>query len=213
MGGKMLLFVSVLVGGLLWTTAGYGQDGVPDVSAIIYQQNINKLMGMMGPISGKTRYSLPNRSGELSWEVRNPRIEIGWGSAKFVADTSVKPGFMSSSPQVVGKVDVQYDAKRNKILVTLSQVGFDAYLDLFGNRPKIASIDLSSYFKQGYEFDGPILQSKAIEIPVSEYSTKIVHATPGVANLVLEPGKIVLSVPVEYAEAQSVATEVNTKPL
>ena len=172
----------------------------PDIAVVIYEQNLNKLLSVVGPISGKGPYNIGISSGEFTWEVRNPRIEIQNGAAKFVADTKVNAGFFNYSPQTKGTVDIQYDAKRNKIKVKVTHAEFEVYVELFGNRAHITDVDISSYYKQEFEFDGIELTQTKFDVQISEKQTKAVYLSTAEPALSLEKGKIILSTQVNFSD-------------
>ena len=172
----------------------------PDIAVVIYEQNLKKLLGVVGPISGKGPYNIGISSGEFTWEVRNPRIEIQNGSARFVADTRVNAGFFNYSPQTKGTVDIQYDAKRNKIKVKVIKAEFEVYAELFGNRAHITDVDISPYYKQEFEFDGIELTQTKFDIQLSENKTKTVYLATSEPSLNLEKGKIILSTQMVFSD-------------
>lgn len=198
-------FKLFLVGVFLISTVTVAQAGgpQPDLSVVIYEQNLNKLLGAVGPISGKGPYNIGISSGEFNWEVRNPRIEIQNGQARFVADTKVNAGFFNYSPQTKGNVDIQYDAKRNKIKVKVTRAEFEVYLEFFGSRTHITDVDITPFYKQEFEFDGIELAQTKFDVQIAENKTKTIYLSTNTPTLSLEKGKIVLSTQVVFSDQPS----------
>ena len=73
----------------------------PDhISMLIHEDLINEFFKNMGKVSGGGK--------NYEWILKNPRIEITNKKAVFKAEIQVLVGFISSTQDVIGKVDVRY---------------------------------------------------------------------------------------------------------
>jgi len=175
------------------------KSNTPDVSISIYESHINKLLAAIGPISGKGKASM---IGDYTWEARNPRIELQQGSAQFVADTTVRSGFINYSPQTKGQVAISYDADKNKIKVKVVKASFELYFELFGSRTHLTDIDISSFYQQEFEFDGPSVESE-VQVAVSDTQKKKLRLKLDTPTLQVEPKRIVLNAGILVSESGS----------
>ena len=65
---------------------------------------------------------------------------------------------------------------------------------------KLATIDLSKYYNPTFEFPGPTLNQKSIEIDKPDGSKKIINIRMKNQNLVVENGKITVYSDVKFSE-------------
>ena len=63
-------------------------------------------------------------------------------------------------PQIV----THSNSKKNVIEINTSQIKADLSIKLFGSKVKLATIDLSKYYKPSFEFSGPDFNQKIINI-------------------------------------------------
>jgi hypothetical protein len=65
-------------------------------------------------------------------------------------------------------------------------------MKLLGKKVKLATLDLSKYYNPTFEFAGPALSQKTIEIDKPDGTKKILNVGTENQNLVVEQGKITL---------------------
>ena len=63
-------------------------------------------------------------------------------------------------------------------------------MKLLGQKVKLATLDLSKYYNPTFEFAGPELSQKTIEIDKPDGTKKILNIGTENQNLVVEQGKI-----------------------
>ena len=66
----------------------------------------------------------------------------------------------------------------------------DLTIKLLGTKVKLATLDLSKYYSPTFEFAGPALSQKTIEIDKPDGTKKILNIGTENQNLVVEQGKI-----------------------
>ena len=124
----------------------------PDhISMLIHEDLINEFFKNMGKVSGGGK--------NYEWILKNPRIEITNKKAVFKAEIQVLVGFISSTQDVIGKVDVRYNAKDNLIIVEV--VDADVIIDIAGY--DIGKIDIGKHFSKPLKLSGPQSVSENIE--------------------------------------------------
>ena len=70
------------------------------------------------------------------------------------------------------------------------KIKVDLMLKLFGSKVKLATVDLSRYYKPTFEFPGPTLNQKNIGIEMPDGTKKVLNINTDNHNLVLEQGRI-----------------------
>ena len=124
----------------------------PDhISMLIHEDLINEFFKNMGKISGGDK--------NFEWNLENPRIDITDKKAVFRAEIQVVYGILSSTQDVIGKVDVRYNPGENLIIVEV--VDADVIIDIAGY--DIGKIDIGKHFSKPLKLSGPQSVSENIE--------------------------------------------------
>ena len=83
----------------------------PDhISMLVHEDLINEFFRNMGVITGGGK--------NYEWRLKKPRIVISNEKAVFKAELQVVSGILSSTHDVIGKVDVQYDQEWHLMMLT-----------------------------------------------------------------------------------------------
>ncbi|MDI6752552.1 MAG: hypothetical protein QME07_06885 [bacterium] len=166
----------------------YAQE--EDLSLVITENLLNKLLSAVGEVTGTGSANLPLYKGEYSWVAKNPRLCILPEGTSFSSDVTVKIGFFKYSPSVTGIVDIDYATSTNTIIIKIRSAEFELYLGLFGKKLHITNIDLARFYKEPICFPGPELITKGIELVLSDGKKKNISVTPENYSLRLEKGAI-----------------------
>ena len=181
----------------------FSQDTNPagqSISVSIDQSMLNNFFNAIGEVKGKGSTKVLGKKVKYNWKVKNPIITIEPGAAIFKADVQIKSGKIKSTPKATSKLDISYVKEKNLIKIKTKKIKVDLKLNLFGKKVKLATIDLSKYYNPTFEFPGPTLNQKSIEIDKPDGSKKTINIGMRNQNLVVENGKITVYSDVKFSE-------------
>ena len=181
----------------------FSQDKNPagqSISVSIDQSMLNNFFNAIGEVKGKGSTKVLGKKVKYNWKVKNPRITIEPGAAIFKADVQIKSGKIKSTPKATSKLDISYVKEKNLIKIKTKKIKVDLKLNLFGKKVKLATIDLSKYYNPTFEFPGPTLNQKSIEIDKPDGSKKTLNIGMENQNLVVENGKITVYSDVKFSD-------------
>ncbi len=161
---------------------------------------LNSFFNAIGEVKGKGSTKVIGKKVKYNWKVKNPRITIEPGAAIFKADVQIKSGKIKSTPKATSKLDISYIKEKNLIKIKTKKIKVDLKLNLFGKKVKLATIDLSKYYNPTFEFPGPTLNQKSIEIGKPDGSKKTLNIRMENQNLVVENGKITVYSDVKFSD-------------
>ena len=185
------LFPIILI--IIASTVCFSQDAITDgqhVSVSINESMLNNFFQSIGDISGQGSTKVLGKEVKYNWKVIDPKVVIEPGSATFKANVQIKSGKIKSTPKATSKLDISYVKEENLIKIKTKIIKVDLMLKLFGGNAKLATLDLSKYYKPTFEFPGPTLNQKNIEIEKPDGTKKVLNINTDNHNLVLEQGKI-----------------------
>ena len=195
--------LNILVLTYLIISLSYSQDTNPasqSISVSIDQSMLNSFFNAIGEVKGKGSTKVIGKKVKYNWKVKNPRITIEPGAAIFKADVQIKSGKIKSTPKATSKLDISYIKEKNLIKIKTKKIKVDLKLNLFGKKVKLATIDLSKYYNPTFEFPGPTLNQKSIEIGKPDGSKKTLNIGMENQNLVVENGKITVYSDVKFSD-------------
>ena len=175
-------------------------NGDQSISVSIDQSMLNNFFNAIGEVKGKGSTKVLGKKVKYNWKVKNPRITIEPGAAIFKADVQIKSGKIKSTPKATSKLDISYVKEKNLIKIKTKKIKVDLKLNLFGKKVKLATIDLSKYYNPTFEFPGPTLNQKSIEIDKPDGSKKTINIGMKNQNLVVENGKITVYSDVKFSD-------------
>ena len=181
----------------------FSQDTNPagqSISVSIDQSMLNNFFNAIGEVKGKGSTKVLGKKVKYNWKVKNPRITIEPGAAIFKADVQIKSGKIKSTPKATSKLDISYVKEKNLIKIKTKKIKVHLKLNLFGKKVKLATIDLSKYYNPTFEFPGPTLNQKSIEIDKPDGSKKTLNIGMENQNLVVENGKITVYSDVKFSD-------------
>ena len=170
------------------------------ISVSIDQSMLNNFFNAIGEVKGKGSTKVLGKKVKYNWKVKNPRIKIEPGAAIFKADVQIKSGKIKSTPKATSKLDISYVKEKNLIKIKTKKIKVDLKLNLFGKKVKLATLDLSKYYNPTFEFPGPTLNQKSIEIDKPDGSKKTLNIGMENQNLVVENGKITVYSDVKFSD-------------
>ena len=195
--------LNILVLTYLTISLSFSQDTNPatqSISVSIDQSMLNSFFNAIGEVKGKGSTKVIGKKVKYNWKVKNPRITIEPGAAIFKADVQIKSGKIKSTPKATSKLDISYVKEKNLIKIKTKKIKVDLKLNLFGKKVKLATIDLSKYYNPSFEFPGPTLNQKSIEIGKPDGSKKTLNIGMENQNLVVENGKITVYSDVKFSD-------------
>ena len=195
--------LNILVLTYLIISLSFSQDTNPasqSISVSIDQSMLNSFFNAIGEVKGKGSTKVIGKKVKYNWKVKNPRITIEPGAAIFKADVQIKSGKIKSTPKATSKLDISYVKEKNLIKIKTKKIKVDLKLNLFGKKVKLATIDLSKYYNPTFEFPGPTLNQKSIEIGKPDGSKKTLNIGMENQNLVVENGKITVYSDVKFSD-------------
>ena len=166
------------------------------VSVVITEQTINEFLRVMGPVTGKGK---GKQSIKYSWKVTKPAIDFEPGTAAFRADVRVKTIIITIADKVRGKVKVEYADVANNIRMQVVEAKFPVYINVFGSKIKIATLDIGKYYKPKFEFNGPEPVQKNVEVTVGDGTTKQIGVKVVGREIVMEHDQLRVSVNLLYS--------------
>ena len=183
---KKLIFL-LMVGSL------FAQDAKKDgqhVSVSINESMLNNFFQSIGDVSGQGSTKVLGKEVKYNWKVIDTKVVIEPGSATFTAKVQIKSGKIKSTPIATSKLDISYVKEENLIKIKTKKINVDLMIKLFGKKVKLATLDLSKYYKPTFEFPGPTLNQKNIEIEMPDGTKKVLNINTDNHNLILEQGII-----------------------
>ena len=195
--------INILVLTFLTISLCFSQNTNPagqSISVSIDQSMLNNFFNAIGEVKGKGSTKVLGKKVKYNWKVKNPRITIEPGAAIFKADVQIKSGKIKSTPKATSKLDISYVKEKNLIKIKTKKIKVDLKLNLFGKKVKLATIDLSKYYNPTFEFPGPTLNQKSIEIDKPDGSKKTLNIGMENQNLVVENGKITVYSDVKFSD-------------
>lgn len=164
-----------------------------DAQVVIHENALNAFLTAVGPLSGRDNFKVGSVKGDYKWTVKNARIEVSPGKARFVADANVDMGIMKYGSETIGDVAVNYDPKTNRINVKVTKAELDIYVKILGKKSNITTIDLAKYYKPEFEFAGPQPLQESVEVELPDGSKKIIYIATTDAKMSLDQDMIVVA--------------------
>ena len=149
-----------------------------DFSITIHEESINKIIAMIGPITGSNKYDIYVTDINYTWTIENPRIQVRPDSSQFVCDVKVEAGIIKYRTQVHGDVKITYDPATNQIRIKIARAIFELYTKLFSKKIHIKDIDLADNFKEPFVFEGPRTMNTDFDFTMPDNSIKKVYVQP-----------------------------------
>lgn len=169
-----------------------------DLVVVLHQETLNKLFAALGEISGTEEYEVLLMKKKYTWFLSNMRIQLQKDSAAFTTDATVDAGFGVYKDQVIGKVAIDYDEKRNKISVKVVDAVFEIFINFMGKRLVIKRVQLANYLTTPFTFEGPMTLENEMTFQMPDGSEKKLFIKPSRCTIKVENEKIVVSTEIDF---------------
>ena len=138
----------------------------------VHEDIINQFLFSFGEIKGEGNIGLLG----YNWNVSNLRIDISPEKSEFKADIDLKSGNFERRDLIIGDVLISYVKEENLIYVQIQDVIIDIDIsDVINLIPKdavLVHIDLSEYFIDPFQIEGPQPKTASYNIDISDDSNK-----------------------------------------
>ena len=138
----------------------------------VHEDIINQFLFSFGEIKGEGNIGLLG----YNWNVSNLRIDISPEKSEFKADIDLKSGNFERKDLIIGDVLISYVKEENLIYVQIQDVIIDIDIsDVINLIPKdavLVHIDLSKYFIDPFQIEGPQPKTVSYNIDISDDSDK-----------------------------------------
>ena len=183
---------------LLFISNVFSQNN--DLSVVIYESAINKLMKAIGPISGENEYHSMFVNCKYKWTAKDSKIKLVDNKAQFISNVKVEAGSLSYTDDIVGEFKVSYNPVTNKLELKLMTAVFEVYTKVLGEKIVIKRIDLKDYIKDPFLFDGPLYYQSATPFTMPDNTIKKIGAKIKKSNILVLATKIVMNADMEFSE-------------
>ena len=140
----------------------------------VHEDIINQFLFSFGEIKGEGNIGLLG----YNWNVSNLRIDISPEKSEFKADIDLKSGNFKRKDLIIGDVLISYVKEENLIYVQIQDVIIDIDIsDVINLIPKdavLVHIDLSKYFIDPFQIEGPQPKTASYNIDISDDSDKTI---------------------------------------
>ncbi len=140
----------------------------------VHEDIINQFLFSFGEIKGEGNIGLLG----YNWNVSNLRIDISPEKSEFKADIDLKSGNFERKDLIIGDVLISYVKEENLIYVQIQDVIIDIDIsDVINLIPKdavLVHIDLSEYFIDPFQIEGPQPKTASYNIDISDDSDKTI---------------------------------------
>ncbi len=174
-----------------------------DASIVIRQETLNRFLDTIGEVKKTDSFSLVGVKGEYTWIVKNPKIILTPGRARFQAEVTVsfKTLPVTYSTPAYGEVSIKYDSNENKINIKVEKVAFEVAFTLLGKRVVVGEVDISKIYQIAFSFPGPKPFESLVEVSLPDGSRKKIKIE-SIPVLAIEDGRIVVGSKIEYTLIQ-----------
>jgi len=183
-----------------------------DVSIYVYDKMVNKLINSIGKVSSTEEYRLSLLKGTYTWVVDNIIIKFEKGKAAFTADVNVDSGPFTYRDEVNGSIDVNYNAKDDKIELRLTHAYLDIKTKVFGKERLIKTINIADYYTTPFEFDGPLTFSEDFSFEMPDGSMKKIVTAIENFNLEILPKAIRMQANLTFTDASKLKPLTKVEP-
>ena len=140
----------------------------------VHEDIINQFLFSFGEIKGEGNIGLLG----YNWNVSNLRIDISPEKSEFKADIDLKSGNFERKDLIIGDVLISYVKEENLIYVQIQDVIIDIdiseVINLIPKDAVLVHIDLSEYFIDPFQIEGPQPKTASYNIDISDDSDKTI---------------------------------------
>ncbi|MBC7320034.1 hypothetical protein H5T89_05260 [bacterium] len=198
---KAILSIFLLT--VFFSSFSLARGSEPDASIVIRQETLNRFLDTIGEVKKTDSFSIIGIKGEYTWTVKNPKIILTAGRARFQAEVTVsfKSLPVNYSTPAYGEVSIRYDSNENKINIKVEKVAFEVAFNVLGKRVVVGEVDISKIYQIAFSFPGPKPFESLVEVSLPDGSRKKIKIE-SVPVLVIEDGRIVVGSEINYTPIQ-----------
>lgn len=183
---------------MIFLFAGRLNCQTQDLTVVISETLLNKMVSSLGEIKGSSSYSFMLIKGNYNWKLINPQFKIHPGRLDFVTDVVADVSGYTYRMHVSGNAEVCYEPLNNLIFIEITEAKFPLNIMFFGSLKHLWDIDLAHYFEAPFIFDGPLNIGTEFIIPMPDNSTKTLYMHPLNCGVKIDEKRILVSAEVEF---------------
>ena len=172
---KILILILVIHSFCFSNESVIDKDFTNHMELFVHEDIINQFLFSFGEIKGEDKIGLFS----YKWNVSNLRINISPERSDFKADIHLKAANFERKDLIVGDVLINYDKDNNLILVKIQDVTIDIdmseVINLLPKDAVLVNINLSEYFEEPFQIEGPQPKTASYNIDISEDSKKSIN--------------------------------------
>lgn len=185
-----------------------------DLAVVLHEQSINKMLKVIGDISGSSQYEMMHIKGNYNWSVINPHIILKPGKSCFVTDVRIHTGGLDYTTSVTGDMSIWYDVHTNNINVKLDKAIMGIYTKILGRKVHITDVDLADHFTEVFSFEGPLTtMSTDMSFHMPDGSTRTIYAYPSDADLTVINHGVEVVCEMEFSDRPKKPDNINFLPM
>jgi hypothetical protein len=194
MKGKRCLFLFLAS----CLSAGKISAQTQDLTVVINETVLNKMVASLGEIKGSSPYSFMFIKGTYNWNLINPQFKIHPDRLDFVTDVMVDVSGYNYRMHVSGNAEVCYEPLNNLIFIEITEATFPINMMILGSMKHLWDVDLARYFEAPFVFEGPLTIGTEFVIPMPDNSTKTLYMHPLNCGVKIDEKQILVSAEVEF---------------
>ena len=172
---KILILILLIHSFCLSNKSVIDKDFTNHMELFVHEDIINQFLFSFGEIKGEDKIGLFS----YKWNVSNLRVNISPEQSDFKADIYLKAANFERKDLIVGDVLINYDKDNNLILVKIQDVTIDIdmseVINLLPKDAVLVNINLSEYFEEPFQIEGPQPKTASYNIDISKDSKKSIN--------------------------------------
>lgn len=196
-------FLPVLFMLCFLTTKAQNQD----LTVIIQESVLNKMVKAIGEIKGTSTYSFMLIEGTYDWTLIHPQFKIHPGKIDFVTDVKVSISKYDYLMHVTGKAEACYEPTTNLIYVEITDATFPLNMMFMGKIRHLWDVDLAQYFETPFTFEGPLTIGTEFTLPMPDNTSRTVYAHPLNCGVKIAEKQIIVSAELELINKEAIKPE------
>lgn len=201
---KIYMFLGLMLFFIIGESQNVNSKKMNDLTVVIHQNTLNKLIQTIGLISGTGTYEVMFIKGNYRWFLENTKINLIKDSAIFESDVKVESGIDVHKDHVKGIMSVNYNQQTNQILIKLLDAVFHLKVNVLGKEFTIKKIQIADYINEPFVFEGPQLPDKPTEFTLPDGTVKKVFSKLEKQELKILPQEIRLTGDIRFFEKKEI---------
>ncbi|MDD5569829.1 MAG: hypothetical protein PHD97_01585 [Bacteroidales bacterium] len=173
-----------------------------DLSVVLYESSVNKVLKAIGSFSGENEYKTFFKSGKYKWTATDAKVTLLENKARFTSNIKVEVGTFSYTDEVEGEIKVSYNQQKNKLELKLETAIFEIYTKVLGQKIVVKRIDLADFYKDPLEFDGPLAYQSEMPFSMPDNTIKKIAAKIKKCTILVQQTKIIMNAELDFFEVE-----------